>query len=42
MLKNIAVNIGVENTTNILIEVIKHNQQTELKELLKYVDCIQN
>ena len=42
LMKNLAANIGVEDTNNIMIEAIKHNHQTQLRELLRSVNEIEN
>ena len=42
VLKNIAENIGVENTTNLVIETIKNGQTEDLKELMGMVNLMQN
>lgn len=39
-LKNISENFGVEDTTNIILKVIKNNRQASLNELLKIVNRI--
>lgn len=42
VLKNLAVNIGVEDTKNVMIEIIRSNHQADLRQLLRQVHEIES